>query len=303
MKTKKWNKNNIPDQTGRVIIVTGASSGIGFETAKALAEKGGTVVLAVRNTDKGNEAYEKIRSAFPVKLVLMPLDLADLKSVKKFAAEFKANFDRLDLLINNAGVMIPPYSKTKDGFELQMGTNHLGHFALTALLFDLIKKTPNSRIVNVSSVAHKWGKIDFSDINWEKRKYKPMQAYGDSKLANLYFTSELKRNAEKVNQSVIVAAAHPGWSATALQRHSSVFSFFNNFLAQSPKMGALPTLYAAIANDVNSGDFFGPSGLLEWRGYPQKVQSNELSRDASVAEKLWEVSENLTKIKFVIGKK
>jgi NAD(P)-dependent dehydrogenase (short-subunit alcohol dehydrogenase family) len=249
--------------------------------------------------EKGNAAAEKIKAQNKNSdLSVMNLDLASLKSVKEFSEKFKGQFDHLDLLINNAGVMIPPYSKTADGFELQFGTNHLGHFALTALLIDLIKNTADSRIVNVSSAAHKYGNLDFDDLNWEKRKYKAWRAYGDSKISNLYFTYELQRRFGKAGSQVKTAAAHPGWTATDLQRHSRIFEFMNGFFAQKPDMGALPTLYAATADDVNSGDYFGPSGWQEWRGYPKKVESNQLSHDPDIAQKLWNVSEKLTRIEF-----
>lgn len=249
---KNWSESDIPILEGKIAIVTGSSSGIGLETARALAEKGATIIMAIRNLQKGEKARESISGKVDGELILMHLNLADLSSVKKFAEEFRNKFDKLDLLINNAGVMMPPYSKTKDGFELQMGTNHLGHYVLTALFFDLIKNTPNSRIVNVSSAMHKYGNINFEDINWEKRKYKAARAYGDSKLANLYFTYELARRA---GEKITVAASHPGWTATDLQRHSGWMRFFNKIFAQRPAMGALPTLYAATADDVKSGDF------------------------------------------------
>ena len=193
---------------------------------------------------------------------------------------------------------MPPYSKTADGFELQFGTNHLGHFALTGLLIDLIQSTSNSRIVNVSSGAHKYGNLNFQDLNWENRKYKSMKSYGDSKIANMYFTYELNRKLEQNGNNPIVAAAHPGWTATELQRHAWLVDFLNNFFAQDITMGALPTLYAAVGADVKSGDYFGPSGFMEMRGYPQKVKSNELSQNEEIAEKLWDVSEDLTGVSY-----
>ncbi len=299
MTKKKWNMDNIPDQKGRIAIVTGSSSGIGFETARVLAGKNATIIIAVRNLGKGNNAAGKIKAQYKNAVVhIMELDLANLNSVKTFADNFIKNYSRLDLLINNAGVMIPPYSKTVDGFELQFGTNYLGHFALTSLLFHLIKNTTNSRIVNVSSTAHRSGNLDFDDLNWEKRKYKAWRAYGDSKISNLYFTYELQKKLDNEKIKVIVAASHPGWTATDLQRHSKVFEFLNGFFAQKIDMGALPTLYAATAADVTGGDYFGPSGWQEWRGYPKKVESNALSHDKNIASKLWDVSEKLTGIKF-----
>lgn len=253
----------------------------------------------MRNLEKGNAAAKKIREDYKdADVRVMELDLANLESVRNFADQFMLDYSRLDLLINNAGVMIPPYSKTADGFELQFGTNHLGHFALTGLLIDVINDTKDSRIVTVSSGAHQYGKLDFHDLNWQKRKYKAWIAYGDSKIANLYFTYELDRKLKEKNNGTLAAASHPGWTATELQRHSGLFSFLNRFFAQGIAMGALPTLYAAIGPDVNSGDYFGPSGFKEMKGYPKKVESNELSHDKDIAKRLWQVSEELTGVKF-----
>ena len=300
MKTRhKWDAGSIPDQRDRIAIVTGSSSGIGFETARVLAEKNATVILAVRNKQKGESALEKIKTEHPdTDVSVMLLDLASLKSIKTFTDEFKENYKQLDLLINNAGVMMPPYSKTKDGFEVQMGTNHFGHFALTGHLFDLLKRTPDSRVVTVSSVAHNYGKIDFSDLAWESRRYKTRNAYADSKIANLYFTYALSQKVEKDSRNPLVTAAHPGWTATDLQRHSGLLRFLNLFFSQNISMGALPTLYAAVGPDVKNGDYYGPSGFLEMRGYPKKVKSNPLSRDEPIAKKLWDISEGLTGIKY-----
>jgi NAD(P)-dependent dehydrogenase (short-subunit alcohol dehydrogenase family) len=298
-KKEKWTTDNIGDQSGRVAIVTGSSSGIGYEAARVLANKNAEVIIAVRNQQKGNKAVEKIKSQNQkANIKVLLLDLASLKSIIKFTDEFKQHYSRLDLLINNAGVMIPPYSKTEDGFELQFGTNHLGHFALTAQLMELIIKTENSRIINVSSGAHKYGNINFDDLNWEKRKYKSWTAYGDSKIANLYFTYELRDRLSKINSKTMVTAAHPGWTATDLQRHSGAMEFLNKFFAMSIEQGTLPTLRAAIDENVNSGDYFGPSGWQEWKGYPVKVESNKLSHDKDIAKRLWDVSEELTGVKF-----
>jgi len=299
MAQQKWDSNNIADQKGRVAIVTGSSSGIGYETARVLANKNAAVIIAVRNQQKGENAVKKIKAQNKgADVSVMILDLANLESVKSFAAEFKKKYTRLDLLINNAGVMMPPYSKTQDGFEMQFGTNHLGHFVLTGQLIDLIKNTPNSRIVNVSSAAHKQGNLNFDDLNWEHRKYKPMKSYGDSKIANIYFTYELGRRVEKNGKNPVVAAAHPGWTATELQRHVGIFEFLNNFFAQDITMGALPTLYAAVGPDVKNGDYFGPSGFMEMKGYPKKVKANELSKNEHIAQKLWDISEELTGVTF-----
>jgi NAD(P)-dependent dehydrogenase (short-subunit alcohol dehydrogenase family) len=207
------------------------------------------------------------------------------------------------LLINNAGVMIPPYSKTADGFELQFGTNHLGHFALTGRLLDRIISTSSARVVNVSSGAHKWGKIDFDDLAWEKRSYSKWKAYGASKIANLYFTFELDRRFKANNSGVLAVAAHPGWTATELQRHTGLTQFLNNFFAQDISMGALPTLRAAIEPGLKGSEYFGPEGFMETRGYPVQVETNALSRDKAIAEKLWNESEKLTGVEYEFNKK
>lgn len=298
MTNQKWTANDIPDQTGRVAIVTGANSGIGYETAKALAQKGATVILACRSLVKGETAVSQIRQETPTaKLDLMQLDLSDLSSVRQFVQDFKGQYKRLDLLINNAGVMIPPFTKTKDGFELQFGTNHLGHFALAGQLLDLIINTPNARVVNVSSMAHKMGQIDFDNLNAEK-SYNRSGAYGQSKLANLLFTYELQRRFQAAGVDTIATAAHPGWTGTNLQAHSGFFSMLNPIFSQKPEMGALPTLYAAISPQVEGGDYYGPRGWQEIRGYPKRVPSNKRSHDTAVAARLWDVSEELTGVTF-----
>ncbi len=299
MAKQQWTTENIPDQTGKVVIVTGSSSGIGYEAARVLAMKNATVILAVRNRNKGDKAIQDIMAQYSqAKVQRMDLDLADLKSIKQFVTDFKKDYKQLDLLINNAGVMIPPYSLTQDGFELQMGTNHLGHFALTALLYPLLQKSKDARIVNVSSMAHKFGDIDFKDLHWEKRKYKAGRAYGDSKIANLYFTYELARRSR--GKGPMVTAAHPGWTATDLQRHIKGGSLANRVFGQPIRMGALPTLRAATDPDALSGDFYGPDGFMEMKGYPVKVISNQLSQDTERAQLLWQVSEELTGVEFNI---
>lgn len=302
MKTLKWTTKNIPNQTGKIAVVTGANSGIGFEAAKALAKKHAEVILAVRNIEKGEEAYLSIKAECEnAKLQVMELDLSSLVLIRKFTNEFKSVYNKLDILINNAGVMVPPYGNTEDGFELQLGINHLGHFALTAQLFDFMQKSNSPRIVNVSSAAHKIGNLNFEDLNWTKRKYNDWKAYGDSKIANLYFTFELKRKLEKLDSKVVVTSCHPGWTKTNLQQNSGFSSFLNPFFAQKPEMGVLPTLRAAIDRDVQNGDFYGPNGFFEMKGYPVLVKPNELSRNVEIAEHLWKVSEELTNIKFDIN--
>ncbi len=295
----KWDVNNITDQSGKVVIITGANTGLGFETAKALMQKNAHVVIACRNKTKGEAAIKKLLDANPSgHIEFASLDLSDLDSVKQFAQAFKKNHQRLDILINNAGVMVPPYSKTNNGFEQQMGVNHLGHFALTGLLLDMLRQTPKSRIVNLSSLAHWAGKINFTDLNWEKRWYNKWRAYGDSKLANLYFTYALQKRIANSSNNPIVTVAHPGWSATDLQRNHALSNFFNRFIAQKPAMGALPTLYAAVSDDIRGNDFIGPNGLFQVRGYPKKVQSNKRSRNNTIAEKFWDLSEQLTGISY-----
>ncbi|MDR3626126.1 MAG: oxidoreductase [Ignavibacteriaceae bacterium] len=302
MNKEKWDEENIPDQTGKIVIVTGASSGIGFEAAKALANKHAEVIIAVRNPEKGESAKRRIIEQNKIADVkVLQLDLTDLQSVKTFAGNFKKKYLSLNILINNAGVMTPPYTKTADGFELQMGTNHFGHFALTGQLFSLLKSTKGARIVTVSSGLHKSGRIDFDDLNWEKRKYPPMQGYRDSKLANLYFTHELDKKTKENNLDIIAVSAHPGMASTDLARNSGLFiKFIVKLFAQNSRMGALPTLRAAFDANAAGGEYYGPGGLMT--GYPVINQPGKLSKDEIVAKKLWEVSERLTGVKFDFAK-
>jgi NAD(P)-dependent dehydrogenase (short-subunit alcohol dehydrogenase family) len=289
--------DHIPDLAGKTVIVTGANSGIGHAAAAALAHAGATVVLAVRDQAKGEAAAATITGATEVR----PLDLASLDSVRAFAASWTGP---IDLLINNAGVMIPPLTRTADGFELQFGTNHLGHFALTNLLLPHV--APAGRVVTVSSDAHRAGAIDFDDLNWERRRYRPWRAYGQSKLANLLFTGELQRRLTEAGSTVKATAAHPGYAATNLQSHSGsrVVAFAmkqlgNRLIAQDAAGGALPTLYAAVA-DIPGGSFAGPSGPfgLGLRGAPTLVGRSAAAGDEQVARRLWTVSETLTGVSF-----
>ncbi|MEM6502163.1 MAG: oxidoreductase [Cyanobacteria bacterium P01_C01_bin.89] len=299
MAKTKWTADNIPDQTGRRVIVTGSTSGIGKEAARVLAGKNASVIIAARNVQKGEKVADEIRQEFPnADVTVRELDLSELESIAAFSQSILAEFDQLDVLINNAGIMACPYSKTADGFEIQMGTNHFSHFALTGQLLPLLQSTDNSRVVNVSSMAHAMGNIDFSDLSWESRKYNTWRAYGDSKLANLYFTYELARKLEDRDNSLMVTAAHPGWTATELQRHSGSSDFLNRFFAQGVEIGALPTLRAGFDGDAQSGDYFGPSGFMEMRGTPVKVTSNERSQDTEAAEELWKRSEELTGVSY-----
>jgi NAD(P)-dependent dehydrogenase (short-subunit alcohol dehydrogenase family) len=299
MKKSKWSSQDIPSQQGRIILITGATSGLGKEAAKVLASKGATVVMAVRNTHKGEAVAKQISADFPnAKVDIRALDLGSLASVKSFAKVILSEYDKIDVLINNAGVMMCPYSKTEDGFEIQMGVNHLGHFALTGLLMPLLMRTKGSRVVATSSIAHKSGYINFDDINWEARKYKTTKAYSDSKLANLYFMYELASKFKGDENAPTVTTSHPGWTKTELDRHSGLASFIGNIVAQTVEMGTLPTLRAATDLDAKSGDYFGPAGVMEMRGHPVLVPSTELARNTENAKKLWNMSEQLTGVNY-----
>jgi NAD(P)-dependent dehydrogenase (short-subunit alcohol dehydrogenase family) len=279
----------------RTAIVTGANSGIGRAAASALAAGGARVVLAVRNPEKGRAAA----AGMPGEVDVRPLDLASLSSVREFAESWDGD---IDLLINNAGVMIPPLTRTADGFELQFGTNHLGHFALTNLLLERV----SGRVVTVSSTGHRMGAIDFGDLNWERKPYKRWRAYGQSKLANMLFTAELQRRLSAAGSPVLANAAHPGYAATNLQFHSGrtaidlISRVGNRVLAQDEDGGALPTLYAALA-DIPPNSFAGPSGFMEQRGPAKLVGRSAAAKDNDVARRLWDVSEELTGVRFGLG--
>lgn len=303
-----WTENDIPDLSGKTMIVTGGNSGIGYEAAQELARKGAQVVLACRNLDKAREAALRIKEIYPNAAVdLMALDLTSLTSVRAFAPAFLEKYPELHVLCNNAGVMALPYRKTADGFEMQLGTNHLGHFALTGLLLERLLSTPQSRVVNVSSTAHRIGRMSFDDLNSEK-SYGKWRAYGQSKLANLLFTYELQRKLEAAKAETISVACHPGYAATNLQAAGprmegsslmeSITDLGNRLLAQSAAMGALPTLYAATADEIRGGDYIGPDGFFENTGYPKKTQSNARSHDRADAARLWGLSEKLTGVSY-----
>lgn len=304
---KIWKIDNMPDLQEKVVIVTGGNSGLGFESVKAFVRKGAKVILACRSVEKGEQARLKILKEVPAaKIETAELDLTDLESVRRFAKAFQKNHSRLDVLLNNAGIMTTPYFQTKDGFEGQIGTNHLGHFALTGLLLGLIRKTPKSRVVNVSSVAHQAGKLNFDNLLFENGTgYSPMKAYGDSKLANLLFTYELQRFFEKNHINSISVAAHPGVSQTDLFRHLDKKWYFRliypgfRMISQKSEAGVLPQLLAATDLHVRGGDFYGPGGFMQLKGYPVKVSSNGASRNIENAARLWKISEELTGVRFV----
>jgi len=287
----KWTAADIPDQTGRTFIVTGANSGLGASTARRLARAGASVVLACRNLAKGEAAA----ATMPGEVEVRQLNLADLASVRAFAE----GVEHVDVLVNNAGVMAVPKNTTADGFEMQIGTNHLGHFALTGLLLPVI----TGRVVTLSSGAHRLGKIDLEDLNWTRRRYSAWAAYGQAKLANLMFSYELQRRLAANDSTVLAVAAHPGYAATGLQAHTEsvldhVMAVGNRLLAQSADMGARPTLYAATCPDVPGGAFVGPDGPGELRGHPRLVGSSKASKDETVAAALWTLSQDLTGVAY-----
>lgn len=299
-----WTEHDIPNQQGKTILVTGANSGLGFHTSRALAAAGARVLMACRSADKAEAARAQILQQVPqAELQILSLDLASLASIKACTQLVLDSNDQLDTLINNAGIMAVPYAQTEDGFEMQIGTNHFGHFALTLGLLPLLNQAPAARVVSVSSMAHNWTPgLDFDDLDWTRRKYRRWQAYGDSKIANLYFSFELVRRL--AGSTVTVAAAHPGYSDTHLQyvaaerKNSSLerglMWLGNTLFAQSAQRGALPSLYAATAPGIISGDFIGPDGFQQTRGFPRKVGSNRRSRDTGIAARLWAVSEERT---------
>jgi NAD(P)-dependent dehydrogenase (short-subunit alcohol dehydrogenase family) len=288
----KWTAADLPDLSGRTVVVTGASSGLGAVTARELARAGAHVVLAVRDVAKG----ERVAASFAGSWEARPLDLASLASVRAFAGAWSGD---LDILINNAGIMAVPQGRTEDGFELQIGTNHLGHFALTNLLLPHV----TDRVVSVSSGAHRIGRIDLDDLNWERRRYDRWRAYGQTKLANLLFTKELQRRLDEAGSPVRAVAAHPGYASTHLQSHTGsrvqhvlMATIGNRLLAQSDEMGALPTLFAAT-QEIPGDSFVGPDGFAEQRGHPRLVGRTKAAQDADVARRLWELSEQLTGVR------
>lgn len=305
---RRWTADDVPDQTGKTFVVTGANSGLGFHTAQQLSRNGGHVILACRDLKKAEQTIARLRAADPdASLEAMELDLASLASIRSFSETFCDRHASLDVLCNNAGVMAIPLRRTTEGFEMQLGTNHLGHFALTGLLLERLLTTPRSRVVNVSSNGHKLGAIRFHDLQWQ-RGYGKWRAYCQSKLANLLFAYELQRRLEAAGAGTISVAAHPGYAATNLQvvgaqmEGSALMERLgrlgNRLFAQSAEMGCLPSLYAATAEAVRGGDYYGPDGFLEQAGYPTRAKSSRRSHDEAAAARLWKVSEELTSVSF-----
>ena len=302
-----WTEKDVPDQSGRVAIVTGSNTGLGYDNARVLAARGATVVMAVRDTAKGDAAADRIRELTPGAVVVVhKLDLGSLASVRTAGAELAAAYPRIDLLINNAGVMYPPKQTTVDGFELQFGTNHLGHFALTGLLLNNLLSVDGSRVVVVSSIAHNLrAKIDFADLQWETRRYDRVASYGQSKLANLMFAYDLQRRLAAAKAETIAVAAHPGVAATELVRHVPGaglpgVNWLSGRLLNTSELGALATLRAATDPAVQGGQYYGPDGFKELRGYPVLVTSSPQSHDTALQGRLWSVSEELTGVTYPV---
>ncbi|MFF0429964.1 oxidoreductase [Streptomyces sp. NPDC004520] len=301
---QRWTADRIPDQTGRVAVVTGANSGLGLATTRELARRGGRVILAVRDEEKGRRAVRELGVDARL-LDVRPLDLADLDSVRAFAERMRAEHPHLDVLVNNAGVMAPPRTLSPQGHELQFATNHLGHFALTGLLLDLLAAGTDPRVVTVSSINHRQGSLRFDDLNGE-RGYAPMAFYNQSKFANAVFGKELHRRLTATASPVRSVLAHPGYTATSLQMKdtSGLAKLFfgrvgNPLLAQRPERGALPQLYAATDPSVAGGEFIGPDGMGELRGTPTRVRLSDAAGDPGTGRRLWEESERLTGVSFL----
>jgi NAD(P)-dependent dehydrogenase (short-subunit alcohol dehydrogenase family) len=306
----RWTTTDMPDQTGRTVLVTGANSGLGLRTAEALAAKGAQVLMGCRDATRGETARSEVAAgATGPAPEVVPLDLADLGSVRDAAQSVAEAVERLDVLVNNAGVMAMPLRRTGDGFELQFATNHLGHYVLTGRLLPVLRRATAPRVVTVSSNMHRMGRNDWSDPNWERRRYLRWPAYGQSKLANLLFTRELARRAQEAGSSLVAVAAHPGNSATHLVAGSTdasgnrlvgqLMNWGNRLIAQSDSAGALPQLYAATMPDVISGEYFGPDRLFQLRGHPTRVGSSAAAQDDQAAQHLWELSEELTGVVYV----
>ncbi len=296
---KRWAFADVPDQTGRTAIVTGANTGIGFETARMLAVRGAEVVLACRNVEKAEAARARLLAEKPAGGVsVASLDLSDLESVAAFAAAFTARHGRLDLLVNNAAVMVPPLSRTRQGFELQIGTNHVGPFALAAHLLPHLRRTAGARLVVVASSAQNVGRIDFEDLNWERRPYRAVAAYAQSKLANMMFALELQRRLAAAGSALRVTAAHPGWTATDLQRTAPLVRLLNPIFAMKPAEGALPTMRAATDPAAEPGSYWGPAGLFGLTGPPVRAKISRQALDQQAAARLFDLTEKLSGVSF-----
>jgi NAD(P)-dependent dehydrogenase (short-subunit alcohol dehydrogenase family) len=299
--SNEWTTEHIGDQSGRIALVTGANSGIGFQAARELAAHGASVILACRDEAKGRAAAERITGTF---VDVVRLDLASLASVRAAAEQIRSRYSRIDLLINNAGLMMPPFGRTEDGFELQIGTNHLGHFALTGLLLDLVLAAPASRVVTVGSFAHRQGRIDLDDLNFERRRYRPNAAYAQSKLANIMFTYELQRRLGEAGAKTIAVTLQPGAVPTELMRHATgVVQVIGDVLMRAlgqpdAAAGALATLRAATDPAASGGEYFAPDGFLTWKGHPVVSKTSARSRDTAVQTRLWAESERLTGVTY-----
>ena len=306
---KPWHAEEMPSQAGKLALVTGANSGIGYHTALELARKGASVILACRNPKKGEDALKRLRTAAPgAKAELVSLDLSDLKSVRAFGSAFADRDVALELLVNNAGIMAPLTRKTSpDGFEIQLATNHLGHFLLTSLLLPSLRRAPAPRVVTVASIAHRRGKIKFDDLQSE-RSYSPFASYAQTKLANLLFAFELQRRVDKAGVKLASIAAHPGVAMTSIIVNgigggasnvvTRAINFFSPLYMHSEEQGALPTLYAATMPDAAPGGYYGPDGFREMTGFPMRVDCKPQAKDLASAARLWEISEKLTGAKF-----
>jgi NAD(P)-dependent dehydrogenase (short-subunit alcohol dehydrogenase family) len=299
---EKWSLQPLPSQSGRVAIVTGANSGIGYETARGLAQKDVEVILACRSRQKADEAKARITNEYPpARLKSFRLDVSRLREVREFAGQFREQYDRLDLLVNNAGIMMAPYEVTEDGFEKQLATNYLGHFALTGLLLPLLTSTPASRVVTVSSLSYRWAELDLADLQ-AQRGYSRRKAYGQSKRACLMFAYELQRRLAAAGYRTQSVAAHPGLAKTNLDQYfPALIRPLGSLFLQPAAQGALPVLYAALAPGIRGGEFIGPDGFQQIRGYPTRVDSDSYSKNPEVAGRLWTASEELTQSFYLSG--
>jgi NAD(P)-dependent dehydrogenase (short-subunit alcohol dehydrogenase family) len=307
---KKWSTEQVPSQSGKVAIVTGANSGIGFQAALALAKKDVEVILACRDLKKGEEAKTNIVNEYPKsRITCMKIDLSSLREVREFADQFHKQYNKLDLLINNAGIMMSPYKVTEDGFENQLATNYIGHFALTGLLLPVLTKTPSSRVVTLTSLSYKWAQIQFEELRSRKgyfdgldamKSYSRRKAYGQSKRACLVFAYELQRRLSAAGYSTLSIAVHPGLSKTNLDQYfPALIRPLGSLFLQPAQKGALPVLYAALEKVIKGGEFIGPDGFQEIRGYPTRVDSDEYSKDVQIAQRLWKVSQEMTNIYYL----